>query len=311
MNKSIQSTRTYDFNVLKKTLPIQDVSEISSFKMPEEELPKILDQKTYQCCVACVISEILFCMSKKETEETEQYSISYIYGKHRQDNDKSTGMLVENALKSLLEYGSIPLEILPQLVEMPKAKEIVDSHPEWDEFAKNSKISSYCQIRWSNQQNKFENIKLALVNYKMPLLAVSNKGFGSPHCILIYGFEVKNNEPYVLIQNSWGKQYGNGGRVSVALSKIDYVYVLFDDIVHLPFTDVSDNEWYYKPIRNMYLQGYVDGKTDTEFYPNDNMTRAEVCTLLNRILKRQDEIHQAEFSTLEERLEKIEAKLSL
>ena len=111
-----------------------------------------------------------------------------------------------------------------------------------------------------------------------------------------------------MIQNSWGKEYGKNGRASVQLSKIDYVYVLFDEKIEIPFEDVSVNDWFYGAVRNMFLQGYIKGKSETEFCPNDNMTRAEVCTVLDRILKRQDEIHQAEFEMLESRLEKIENK---
>lgn len=300
MNNVIQSLRTYDFDVLKKSLPVRDVSDFTEYVL--SNLPEVVNQKNYQCCVACVISEILSVMND------DKYSISYIYGKHRNSDSQSPGMLVESALKSMLSYGSIPYEMFPQLAEMPEVKQVVEQNPQWDEFAKSSKLRGYCCIRWSNTDDKFENIKLALLNYQMPLLAISKKGFGSSHCILIYGFEVKNNEPYVLIQNSWGKEYGNGGRASVPLSKIDYAYILFDEKIELPFDDVSENDWYYKSVRNMFLQGYINGRSETEFCPNDTMTRAEVCVLLDRILKRQDKIHQTEFEMLESRLERLEDK---
>ena len=300
MINSIQSLRTYDFDVLKKSLPIQDASSFTEYIL--SNLPEVIDQKNYQCCVACVISEILSLMND------DKYSISYIYGKHRNSDSTNPGMLVESALKSMLNYGSIPYEMFPQLKEMPEVRQIVEAHPQWDEFAENSKLNGYCEIRWNNAADKFEKIKLALLNYQMPLLAISKKGFGSSHCILIYGFEMKNNEPYVHIQNSWGKEYGNNGRASIPLSKIDYVYILFDESIELPFDDVNENDWYYKSVKNMYLQGYINGRNETEFCPDDTMTRAEVSTLLDRILKRQDKIHQTEFEMLESRLEKLEEK---
>ena len=298
----MQSVRTYDFDVLKKTLPINDVSNIERFAVSEEELPEVLNQGNVQCCIACVISEILSVM------KSDKYSVSYIYGKHRTKDSVNPGMLAESALKSMLNYGSIPYEIFPQLVEMPEVKKTVEAHPQWDKLAEKSKIKGYCRIRWGNDTDKLENIKLALINYRIPLLAISKSGFGASHCILIYGFEIKNGEPYIMIQNSWGKEYGKNGRASVQLSKIDYVYVLFDEKIEIPFEDVSVNDWFYGAVRNMFLQGYIKGKSETEFCPNDNMTRAEVCTVLDRILKRQDEIHQAEFEMLEIRLEKIENK---
>lgn len=302
MNTAMQSVRTYDFDVLKKTLPISDVLNIERFAVSEEELPEVLNQGNVQCCIACVISEILSVM------KSDKYSVSYIYGKHRTEDSVNPGMLAESALKSMLNYGSIPYEIFPQLVEMPEVKKTVEAHPQWDKLAEKSKIKGYCRIRWGNDTDKLENIKLALINYRIPLLAISKSGFGASHCILIYGFEIKNGEPYIMIQNSWGKEYGKNGRASVQLSKIDYVYVLFDEKIEIPFEDVSVNDWFYGAVRNMFLQGYIKGKSETEFCPNDNMTRAEVCTVLDRILKRQDEIHQAEFEMLESRLEKIENK---
>ena len=302
MNTAIQSVRTYDFDVLKKTLPIKDVSNIERFAISEEKLPEVLNQGNVQCCIACVISEILSVMN------SDKYSVSYIYGKHRNEDSVNPGMLAESALKSMLNYGSIPYEIFPQLVEMPEAKEIVEAHPQWDSLAEKSKIKGYCRIRWNGDAEKLENIKLALINYQIPLLAISRSGFGASHCILIYGFEVKNGEPYIMIQNSWGKEYGKNGRASVQLSKIDHVYLLFEEKIEIPFEDVSENDWFYKSVKNMYLQGYINGRSETEFCPNGTMTRAEVCTLIDRILKRQDEIHQAEFEMLESRLEKIENK---
>ena len=308
MNNTIQSVRTYDFDVLKKTLPKQDVSGVTKYQVPEKLMPDVMNQKDCQCCMACAIAGILSAMSQAKTDSMEQYSISYIYGKHRTADSTNPGMLAESALRSMLNCGSIPFEMFPQLVEMPEVKQMVAEHPQWDKFAEASKLRGYCQIRWNNSAVKFENIKLALVNYQMPLLAISKHGFGESHCILLYGFEMRNGEPYVMLQNSWGKTYGTNGRVSVALSKIDHVYILFDEKIELSFEDVAPEDWFYKAVRNMYLQGYVNGKSATEFCPNEHMTRAEVCTLIDRILKRQDEIHQAEFEMLEQRLERLEGK---
>ena len=167
MNTAMQSVRTYDFDVLKKTLPINDVSNIERFAVSEEELPEVLNQGNVQCCIACVISEILSVM------KSDKYSVSYIYGKHRTKDSVNPGMLAESALKSMLNYGSIPYEIFPQLVEMPEVKKTVEAHPQWDKLAEKSKIKGYCRIRWGNDTDKLENIKLALINYRIPLLAIS------------------------------------------------------------------------------------------------------------------------------------------
>ncbi len=311
-NLTIDSSRIYNFDVIKQTLPIKNVSSINEYQIPEERMPKVVDQGDYDCCVACTISEILSVFSKVNNDEFEDYSISYIYGKHRPENSTSTGMLVESALKSLLNLGSVPYEMFPKLMEMPDVKKAVDKRVDLDKFAEQSKIKGYCQIRWSNDNQKAENMKLALMNYQVPILAVSKKGFaGGSHCIMLYGWETHNGETYVKFQNSWGTTYGKNGRGVIRIDSIDYMYVLYNDKINLPFDDVSEESWYYKATRNLFLEGYINGKGDNKFAPNDNITRAEMCVILDRILKHQDETHQSEFTTLEERLEAIEKKLKL
>lgn len=54
-----------------------------------------------------------------------------------------------------------------------------------------------------------------------------------------------------------------------------------------PFDDVSQNEWYYKPIAKAYAAGFVSGSYDqtsgkTYFRPGDNITRAEALAILNK-----------------------------
>ena len=46
-----------------------------------------------------------------------------------------------------------------------------------------------------------------------------------------------------------------------------------------PFTDVPDYEWYYDNVLIAHKNGLVNGKTETEFMPNDNMTVAEAIKL--------------------------------
>ena len=303
MLMTIEDSRTYDFNVIKKTLAKRDVSGVTEYEIPEERLARVVNQGSVDCCVACVISGILHSMYE------DDYSIAYIYGKHRSADSTSTGMLVEGALKSLLEFGSIPYEMLPQLIEMPEAKKYIALRPELDKFAKSSAIGGYCKIGWSNANVKAENLKLALINYNLPILAVSKTAFPETHCIMIYGFETKPNDIYVKFQNSWGKNWAKNGRGTIPLTDISSMYLLLPKSVELPFTDVPDTAWYYTAVKNAYMAGYVNGKSDTSFAPDDSITRAEMCAIIDRVLRRQNEIHTAEVITLEERLTALETKL--
>lgn len=46
-----------------------------------------------------------------------------------------------------------------------------------------------------------------------------------------------------------------------------------------PFTDVFSNDWYRKDVQNAHQMGLINGKTATEYRPNDYMTYAECIKL--------------------------------
>lgn len=46
-----------------------------------------------------------------------------------------------------------------------------------------------------------------------------------------------------------------------------------------PFTDIAESAWYRKDVETAHKNGLVNGKSDTMFYPNDNMTYAEAVKL--------------------------------
>lgn len=47
-----------------------------------------------------------------------------------------------------------------------------------------------------------------------------------------------------------------------------------EDVV-LPFTDVADDAWYAKPIKILYKEGLINGRTATTFEPKSDMTRGD------------------------------------
>ncbi len=51
------------------------------------------------------------------------------------------------------------------------------------------------------------------------------------------------------------------------------------------FKDVSSDDWYYSYVSTAYDKGYITGYPDGSFRPNDNITRADICTIVNRVLK--------------------------
>ena len=53
-----------------------------------------------------------------------------------------------------------------------------------------------------------------------------------------------------------------------------------------PFTDVASNDWYYSAVLNAVGFGWITGYSDGTFRPNASITRAEVATIVNRMLDR-------------------------
>lgn len=51
----------------------------------------------------------------------------------------------------------------------------------------------------------------------------------------------------------------------------------------LPFTDVKNKSWFYPYVERVYDEGLMKGLTETLFYPNDDMTRAQLVTVLYRL----------------------------
>lgn len=53
-----------------------------------------------------------------------------------------------------------------------------------------------------------------------------------------------------------------------------------------PFSDVSENDWFYSAVTSAVSYGWIGGYSDGTFRPRATITRAEVATIVNRMLNR-------------------------
>ncbi|MBQ8523023.1 MAG: S-layer homology domain-containing protein [Clostridia bacterium] len=51
----------------------------------------------------------------------------------------------------------------------------------------------------------------------------------------------------------------------------------------MPFTDVKEGKWFYPSVKAVWEKGVMEGKSETQFAPNEQMTRAQLVTILYRL----------------------------
>ncbi len=82
-------------------------------------------------------------------------------------------------------------------------------------------------------------------------------------------------------------QIGSDGSVSLAFSHASQYAIVIDDhnhgVVELPFTDVSEGDWFYDPVVYVYSQGLMTGTSATTFEPNTSLSRAMLVAVLHRL----------------------------
>lgn len=290
VKQSVGSTRTYDYS---KICTIKDEDVPTSYKI--KNIPRVLDQGMVGSCVAHGLAENLQANHFKNTGEMLDLSVLEIYGLWRGDQfDNESGMYIQTALNEGRKIGTIPRRLAPENIEVPdaikKAKEYQEKYP--DAFA--FKIGSYFEIR---KITKFEiNLKKAIMQFDLPVVVVRSTG-SMLHCEIAIGWD----EEGIILQNSWGTEWGNSGLHHYKAKSIKEAYVVIMDEMKLPFTDVKKH-WAEKYIRNLYFANIIDGYEDGTFKPEEHMKRSEVAKMIDSIMK----IYDDKIQKLEERIKELE-----
>ena len=195
----------------------------SAIEFPEEfalAMPPVKDQGMVGSCVAHAIALIIEFHSRLQGDYDGAMSTGYIYG-NRSNNYTSTGRHPIVALKDVMRYGTVPLEMFPENVEVPYAidlfkKRMIELFPDAYPF----RITRYYEV------DSDATIKTLLMQ-KQPVLLATYWNLSldennilhedgtiptASHAVVIYGW---NKEGW-LIQNSWGEAWGNKGCATLA-----------------------------------------------------------------------------------------------
>ncbi len=274
----VSHTRNYDYEMVCGASGTDFPEE---YEIPRDNTGTLKNQGGVGACAAETIAQIA------ESFYQEEMSEGYIYTEFREPTLTCAGLIVSKAMDFWTSIGTLPKKYFDLLGEMPEFKQITNNFPELHKFASKHKLKGYASIGYADKTRRDNAIKDALTKFKRGLVAVSNEYFGGSHCIVLTGWNDKKDK--YKIKNSWGKTYGDNGFAEIPKSAINAVYVPFFEDIMLPFTDVKETDWFFKDVKAMYFAEMMKGTSDTTFEPDKPMTRAEMATLTNRILKLIDE----------------------
>lgn len=196
------------------------VCAMSPSSFPKEfELPivRVKSQGSIGSCVAHALSSVVEYYNYTQHKEKTEMSTGYIYGNRKNSLHKGSGMIVRDALATLVKYGDVPHTDFPYNVEVPSAinkyNKVAD---ELYEKGYPNRISCYYKLKTEN------DIKASLMAKQPVVIAVKwysdmkvvngilttdYKNYSGGHCMLIYGW----NEKGWKVLNSWGAFWGNKG----------------------------------------------------------------------------------------------------
>lgn len=182
----------------------------------------VKDQGNVNSCVAFALSELVEYYNRDQEKTFARMSTAYIYGNRMYEdanNKLAHGYYARLGLKVLQNMGVPYYKDFPGNFEMPQAEKIFNSRPKnLDKEAYKNRISTYfrltkqedikaclmtgtpviCSIHWDNDTTVDE----------AHILHFKNRKCSTGHCVLIVGWD---DDKGWLIQNSWGKNWGDNG----------------------------------------------------------------------------------------------------
>ncbi len=269
------SIRLYDYNTIAGSSKTKEFPA----KFTLSRTTNIKNQGNVGACCGCAMATIA------EYLWNNEFSEGWNYGMFR--THIGYGLFAQKALDFWKKIGTVPLADFGILEEMPEIQDAARKYPELIEIAAKYRISGYASLNYADKTKKDNAIKDALMRDDVALLAISPTYFGECHAIALDGWNDEKNA--YSIQNSWGRDWKNGGYDEIPKDAVDDVYAIFISSVELPFEDVEKDRWSYKAIKHMFMSGLMNGTSDKTFEPEKPLTREEFATVMDRFCERIDD----------------------
>jgi hypothetical protein len=190
------------------------------------DLPPVENQGSTGQCVAYSLANLIARNQFLETGQMINYSKGFIYA--QKIFDYTEGMVPRVALSRIVKYGTVEADRFELREDYKEVKEAYDrwlsefeSFESMLQFSKPNRFESFARLSGVNE------IKDALLDNRMVSIAVSvRSNFDRPnsanfisyddeqnirggHMISVVGYD--DERQAFLIQNSWGKSYGDNG----------------------------------------------------------------------------------------------------
>ena len=146
-------------------------------------------------------------------------------------------------------------------------------------FLVETKNSSNPSISWYTCDEKGNTGKLLAIGQTLPVKGISEDLLGIPQyfaCIAADGKEVDLHIFTITLKDESEKDKKPEEKPEE--EKDDEKAEETEKYV-FPFSDVNENDWFYTDVLSAHKNGLINGKTETTYSPNDNMTYAEAVKL--------------------------------
>lgn len=292
------STRKYDYRQCVGSKAIGNQKQIDLPKFFELNMRSFCDiknQKLVSSCVAFACSIVAECEQYKRIQKKEEISTGNTYGSEAcRKGYLGPGMYLDDTLNGLTKIGFVPNIFFNVNIEMPRVYNMLKNRTDLIEQGQLLKPTGYASLmNGRTSQDNIQSMKEAIYTYQCPLVMVSYDFFKEPHCVVLTGWNEKNEFKY---QNSWGIEDGEG---FIPYDRIEDACILFFEELQLPFEDISPNDWFYQELKNVYFSGLIENTAENKFIPNGNIKRGDSILFMDKILNKFEKSLNSYFKTKE------------
>lgn len=279
--------------------PVGDGAYPVGYKL--EQMP-IKNQGAINSCVAHSVALIKEIQEFYETGKRVEFSTGWIYGYRLSSQYQGVGMYPKEALANLKNYGNVTADIFPENFEYAEIQYLISNRKtECIEQAKKYKISAYARV------NSVSAVKDCLYNQHSPVMVIcdiydsfytigangkvplKSGALQGSHAMTIIGWTKISGAEYYIVQNSWGKEWGDNGLCYLRTNNaiITDMYTITDkDNGTINFSDVESTRWSKNAIDKCVKAGLISGFPDGTFRPTETISREQICTMFAKMLNK-------------------------